>query len=150
MGRTQKHRGNRTHGKGKKAGRGAGKRGGRGNAGLHKHKFITLVKYKPNHFGRHGFTRPKLPSEKTPTTINVGQLEEQLEFFLEKGYAKKVGDKIEVDLNSAGIDKLLGSGKLSLALQITVNEASERAKSKVEGAKGKVVPWENKAVEENP
>ena len=48
-----------THGKGKKGGRGAGLRGGRGNAGLLKHKWMHMVKYDPNHFGRHGFKRPQ-------------------------------------------------------------------------------------------
>ena len=148
MGRTEKHRGNRTHGRGKKAGRGAGKRGGRGNAGLHKHRFISMIKYDPEHFGRHGFKRPKLPSERITTNINVGDLEERLSSFLEKGFAKKVGKRIEVDLNSAGIDKLLGSGKLNAALQITVNEASELAKSKVEGAGGEILLSEKNAMEE--
>ena len=148
MGKTEKFRGSRTHGRGKKAGRGAGKRGGRGNAGLHKHKYITTVKYDPKHFGRYGFTRPKLPSEKTVKTINVGQLEESLEKFQKKGYAKIAGKNIEVDLNSAGIDKLLGSGKLKKSLQIKVYDASKLAKSQVEDAGGKVL-LSKKVIEEN-
>lgn len=148
MGRTEKHRASRTHGRGKKAGRGAGKRGGRGNAGLHKHKFMSTVKYDPKHFGRYGFKRPKPPSERGPKTINVGQLEERLETFIEKGYAKKAGERTEVDLTSAGIDKLLGSGKLKKPLQIKVSEASKMAKSKVEGAGGKVL-IASEAIEEN-
>lgn len=148
MRRSTKFRGHRTHGRGKKAGRGAGKRGGRGNAGLHKHKYITVVKYDPKHFGRYGFTRPKSPSERPSTVINVCQLEEQLDSLRKKGIAKKVGDKIEVDLNSAGIGKLLGSGKLRIKLHIKVKEASDRAKSKVEGAGGKVLLSEN-ATKEN-
>ena len=43
---------------GKKSGRGAGKHGGTGNAGLHKHKVMHMLKYMPDHFGRHGFKRP--------------------------------------------------------------------------------------------
>ena len=58
--KTSKYRGGRTHGRGRKAGRGAGLRGGRGNAGLHKHKWISTVKYSPEHFGRRGFKRPQL------------------------------------------------------------------------------------------
>jgi large subunit ribosomal protein L15 len=139
MGRTEKFRGSRTHGRGKKAGRGAGKRGGRGNAGLHKHRYITVVKSDPKHFGRHGFTRPKMPREKPPVTINVGQLEERLENYIKKGMAKKTKDRFEVDLSSAKIDKLLGSGKLQTPMRITVNEASSKAKSKVEEAGGEVI-----------
>lgn len=148
MGRTAKHRGNRTHGRGKKAGRGAGKRGGKGNAGLHKHRYMSVIKYDPTHFGRHGFKRPKVPSEKTPKTINVGQLQERLESFIEKGYAKKVGERTEVDLSSAGIDKLLGSGKLKKPLQIKVEDASQLAKLKVESAGGKVLLLVEEAMEE--
>jgi large subunit ribosomal protein L15 len=149
MGKSEKHRGSRTHGRGKKAGRGAGKRGGRGNAGLHKHKYMSVIKYDPGHFGRYGFKRPKLPYERKSKTINVGQLEERLEGFLKKGYAKKKGDKTELDLNLAGIDKLLGSGRLKNPLQIKVNEASKLAISKVESAGGKVLLSEEKEGKEN-
>ncbi|HID71881.1 MAG TPA: 50S ribosomal protein L15, partial [Thermoplasmata archaeon] len=87
--RTHKFRGrSRTHGRGKKAGRGAGLRGGRGNAGLHKHKYIYTVKYIPNHFGRRGFKRPqKVIKEKK--SINFMEINERLEEFKEKGYLKK-------------------------------------------------------------
>jgi large subunit ribosomal protein L15 len=139
MGKTEKHRGSRTHGRGKKAGRGAGMRGGRGNAGLHKHKYITTVKYDPKHFGRYGFKRPKNPNEKEKTTINLGQLAEHLEVFLSNGTAKKTGDMIEIDLVSAKIDKLLGSGNIESRLRIRVAEASRRAQAKVEEAGGEVL-----------
>jgi large subunit ribosomal protein L15 len=147
MGRTEKHRASRTYGRGKKAGRGAGKRGGRGNAGLHKHKYIYTVKYDPKHFGRYGFTRPKSPSEKPLRTINVGQLDEQLDKFLNKGYAKKVGNKIELDLSKAKIDKLLGSGNLTNTLIIRVDFASEKAKSKVADAGGEIKLTEDTVLE---
>jgi large subunit ribosomal protein L15 len=147
MGRTEKHRASRTYGRGKKAGRGAGKRGGRGNAGLHKHKYITTVKYDPKHFGRYGFTRPKSPSENPLRTINVGQLDEQLEKFVNKGYAKKIGSKIELDLSKAKIDKLLGSGNLANALIIRVDFASEKAKSKVANAGGEIKLAEDTVLE---
>ncbi len=139
MGRTEKHRASRTHGRGKKAGRGAGKRGGRGNAGLHKHRYMSVIKHDPKHFGRHGFKRPKLPSDRESKTINIGQLEERLDNFTKKGYAKKKGEKTEIDLGLAGIDKLLGSGRLKKSLHIKVNEASKLAISKVESAGGKVL-----------
>lgn len=147
MGRTEKHRASRTYGRGKKAGRGAGKRGGRGNAGLHKHKYISTVKYDPKHFGRYGFTRPKSPSERPLRTINVGQLDEQLEKFLKKGYAKKIGNKIELDLSLVKIDKLLGSGNLTNALIIRVDFASEKAKSKVADAGGEIKLAEDTVLE---
>ena len=148
MGRTEKHRASRTYGRGKKAGRGAGKRGGRGNAGLHKHKYIYTVKYDPKHVGRYGVTRPKSPSERPLRTINVGQLDEQLDKFVNKGYAKKIGNKIELDLSLAKIDKLLGSGNLKNALIIRVDFASEKAKSKVADAGGEITLAKDTVLEE--
>jgi large subunit ribosomal protein L15 len=147
MGRTEKHRGSRTYGRGKKAGRGAGKRGGRGNAGLHKHKYITTVKYDPKHFGRYGFKRPKLPYEDKPNTINVSQVEERLDSFLKSGFASQKKDIIEVDLSSANIQKLLGSGRIKRALKIKVDYATEKAISKVNEAGGSVISEENTVME---
>jgi large subunit ribosomal protein L15 len=149
MGRREKHRGSRTYGRGKKAGRGAGKRGGRGNAGLHKHKYISTVKYDPKHFGRYGFKRPKLPYEKEIKTINVSQVQSRMEIFIKNGYATKKGNTIEVDLNSAGYGKLLGSGKISSSFKITVNKASERAVSKVKEAGGQVIVQNEEVSEDN-
>ena len=114
---------NRYHGRGKKAGRGAGKRGGRGNAGMNKHRVMTRIKYMPKHWGMHGFNRhPSLRN--VNTTVNVGQLEEI------------AGDSDSVNLTEMGIDKLLGSGKISKSLSITVSEASARAIEKIEAAGG--------------
>lgn len=136
--RTKKFRGSRTHGRGKKAGRGAGLRGGRGKAGLHKHKYMWTVKYDPNHFGRHGFKRhPSLIKKKT--TINVSQVEKNLQKYLEEKSAKKKGKVIEVDLRTMKIDKLLGSGKVTKAMKITVSEASKKASDKIEKAGGEVI-----------
>src|SRR6266571_3554388 len=62
--RTRKLRGSRTHGRGKKHGRGAGGRGGTGMAGLHKHKFKWMIKYDPEHFGPRVLpTRTAAPDE---------------------------------------------------------------------------------------
>ncbi len=62
--KVKKFRGSRTHGKGRnRRNRGAGCRGGRGNAGVHKHKylrFIKLAKMGLYQFGKYGFTRPKV------------------------------------------------------------------------------------------
>ncbi len=128
MRRTKKFRGHRTHGRGKKAGRGAGKRGGRGNAGLHKHKWTWTVKYDPFHFGRHGFKRhPSLV--KRPETINIKDLAELV---------RKLGTK-EINLHEMGYEKLLGAGKISEPVKVMVKEASARAVEKIEKAGGSVV-----------
>lgn len=124
--RSQKHRGRcRTNGRGHKAGRGAGKRGGRGNAGMNKHRVMTRIKYMPNHWGMHGFNRdPSLRN--VSVTVNVGQLEE-------------LADGADsIDLTELGIDKLLGSGRVSTALSVTVESASAKAVEKIEAAGGSV------------
>ncbi|HYM39907.1 MAG TPA: uL15 family ribosomal protein [Thermoplasmata archaeon] len=141
--RTRKLRGSRTHGRGKKHGRGAGGRGGTGNAGLHKHKFKFMVKYDPDHFGRHGFTRHAQKSE--VTVIDLEQLAHRVPELEAQGHAKRAGAAVEVDLTAAGIGKLLGSGRIASAFKITVAAASEQARAKVQEAGGQVLlPEESK------
>jgi len=135
--RSHKMRGSRTHGRGKKHGRGAGGRGGTGNAGLHKHKFKSMIKYDPDHFGRHGFKRHAMPHD--VAVINLEQLSKRVAEFEAQGHAKRAGGGIEVDLTAAGIDKLLGGGRASSAFKITVAAASEQAKAKVQEAGGQVL-----------
>jgi large subunit ribosomal protein L15 len=114
-----------THGRGKKAGRGAGLRGGKGNAGLLKHKYMHMIKYMPNHFGRHGFKRPKsiITREKI---INVGQLDE------------KFSGKKTIDLQKEGYDKLLGGGIPVDGLKVRTKSATEKAIEKIKKHGGEV------------
>jgi len=135
--RTKKFRGSRTHGRGMKAGRGAGKRG-RGLAGLHKHKFMHMLKYYPDHFGRKGFKRPP-KAQKEKNCINLIQLEEVLPKLLEAGIAKKDNDLVHLDLERIGVDKLLAKGKIKTKLKLAVGEASEKAKAKIEASGGQIV-----------
>jgi len=115
-----------THGRGKKAGRGAGLRGGRGNAGLLKHRYMYMKKNMPDHFGRHGFKRP--PSViKKDVTINVGQLEQEFS-----------GQK-DIDLTKEGFDKLLGGGRLNSKLKVKVEKASQSAIDKIKEKGGEVI-----------
>lgn len=129
--KTNKFRRSRTHGKGKKSGRGAGLRGGRGNAGLCKHKYMYMMKYMPDHYGSHGFKRPQCVVKKD-RTINIGQLEETFP------------GKKTIDLEKEGFDKLLGAGNLSLKLKIRVNKVSEKAINKIKEKGGEVEIIEDK------
>ena len=124
--RTNRFRGrSRYHGRGKKAGRGAGKRGGRGNAGLNKHRLLTRLKFMPGHWGMHGFNRD--PSLRTVhNSINVSEIDQML------------GKEDTINLTEKGIDKLLGSGRVSRAIHVTVEHASSRAIVKIESAGGSV------------
>jgi large subunit ribosomal protein L15 len=133
--RTSKFRGSRTHGRGKKAGRGAGLRGGRGNAGLHKHKWISVVKYCPDYFGHHGFKRPQsVVSDKI--TMNLSEVEQSLPTLAKDGFAVEKDGKWIVDLTKLGVDKLLGSGRISTAMTVRVAEASATALEKLKSAGG--------------
>lgn len=136
--RTSKFRGSRTHGRGKKAGRGAGLRGGRGNAGLHKHKWISIVKYNPDYFGHHGFKRPQsVVSGKV--TMNLSDVEQSLPALARDGYAVQKDGKWTVDLAGLGVDKLLGSGRISTAVMVKVDEASAKAEAKLKKAGGSLL-----------
>jgi large subunit ribosomal protein L15 len=136
--RTSKFRGSRTHGRGKKAGRGAGLRGGRGNAGLHKHKWISVVKYCPDYFGHHGFKRPQsVVSDKV--TMNLSEVEQALPSLAKDGFAVQKDGKWSVDLTKMGVDKLLGSGRITTAISVRVAEASASAQEKLKGAGGALI-----------
>ena len=115
-----------THGRGKKAGRGAGLRGGKGNAGLLKHRRMYMNKYMPDHFGKHGFKRPPSAVKKAKA-INVGQLEEMFP------------NKKEIDLGKEGYTKLIGSGIINSKIKIKVDKASSKAITKIEEKGGEVI-----------
>ncbi len=137
MGRTSKLRGNRTHGRGKKAGRGKGKRGGRGNSGLHKHRYITYLKYMPGHFGRHGFKRPQEVVSQ-PITTNIKDIEERYEILIKNGIINEKDGKSVVDLRKMGVDKLLATGTPTRPYSIKVDSFSGSARDKIETAGGEI------------
>ncbi|MCL2142708.1 MAG: 50S ribosomal protein L15 [Methanomassiliicoccaceae archaeon] len=135
--RTKKFRGLRTHGRGKKSGRGAGIIGGHGNAGLGKHKRIHMLKYDREHFGRRGFKRPQCVVAAN-RIINIKDMLEQLEGYVSLGFAKKDGPSYTIDLTAAGIDKLLGTGDINIAVNVTVSQISAQARDKIVASGGSV------------
>jgi large subunit ribosomal protein L15 len=135
--RTRKMRGSRTHGRGKKAGRGAGLIGGHGQAGLGKTGKIYMLRYDRDHFGRHGFKRPQCVV-KANSTINISELEEGLERFVSMGFAVKEGDMYNINLTNAGIDKLLGNGNIEIPVKVTVSQVSAKAREKIEASGGSI------------
>lgn len=128
--RTRKFRGLRTHGRGIKAGRGAGKQGGRGNAGLHKYKFKSMLLYAPDHFGRHGFKRPP-EIRKEPRALTVGELDRFLPILEAAGAVRRDGGTFVADLAKVGVDRLLGSGATEHPWKVFVPHATKHAKEKV-------------------
>ena len=136
--KTKKFRGKRTFGGGThKNRRGGGSRGGRGNAGTCKHHFVRSMQ-RGLSFGKHGFKRP-LCMVKDKVIVNVGEIDEAIEQLVSEGIAEKKGETYHVNLENIGIDKVLGSGKVTNPLFITASEFSPSAKAKIDEAKGKTI-----------
>jgi len=136
--KTRKRRGYRTHGWGiVRTHRGSGMRGGVGKAAPMSHHWIQTVKGLRPPVGKRGFIRPPVVTKKT-TQINISHLEAMMPSLLDEGLAVKKGEKFEVKLDELGYTKLLAQGKITLPINITVNEASEKAIDKVKKAGGKV------------
>ena len=128
--RTRKFRGSRTHGRGIKAGRGAGKQGGRGNAGLHKYKFKSMLIYAPDHFGRHGFKRPPEILEE-PAALNVGDLDRLVPRLEGAKLLTRDGATYVANLARFGVDRLLGGGETAAKWKVFVPHATKHAREKV-------------------
>jgi large subunit ribosomal protein L15 len=141
--KNSRHRGSWTHGWGeKKKHRGAGSRGGRGNAGSGKRADTNNPTYQkiPGYFGKSGFNRPN--AEARVLAINVSTLESNLSSLVASGAATKKGSSYVVDLTKTQYGKLLGSGSISTAVEVTVDKASASAVEKISAAKGKVTVLE--------
>jgi len=121
-----------------KRGRGSGEKGGKGLSGGHKQKWPHILKYMPEHFGKHGFVRPPEVSEEI-SSINVGELDERLDELVQQGIAKQVENKFVVDVRKLGFEKVLGGGRVTHPLEVTAGKFSEQAKRKLEEAGGKAV-----------
>jgi large subunit ribosomal protein L15 len=134
----QKKRGSREHGRGKKAGRGAGLRGGRGNANPNGSRKLTTFEEKgTDYFGGHGFTRPPEVVEET-VTMNVGDLLDEVDDLAEEGFVDEEGDTMVVDLEAAGIDKLLGAGRVHKTYEVRVPQTTDKAHDKIEANGGSI------------
>jgi large subunit ribosomal protein L15 len=129
--KTRKMRGSRTHGYGRIGQhRDAGSRGHR-KVGRHKHLWSYVVAHEPNYFGKHGFTSPRSLKRKEKV-INITKLDEIAVLSTEKG-------KTHVDLTSLGYTKLLGTGKITKPLTVTVSACSKTAEEKIKKAGGQVL-----------
>ncbi len=123
-------RGSRTSGYGShKKHRGGGSRGGRGMAGMKKHKKTWMAKNAPNSLGKRGFKslrQRKLRKEQR--TLNVSQIE-----MLANGSK-------EIDVSKLGYSRVLGGGEISSPVHVKAGYFTEKARQKIEAAKGKAIP----------
>ena len=126
-----KFRGSRTCGGGThKNRRGAGNRGGRGRAGINAHHFVKLYKEMGGPvFGNDGFSNS---SQISVSVMDVGIIDQIVPSLLAQGIAKNEGDVIVINIADIGIDKVLGSGKVTKKLNISAQAFSESAKVKIE------------------
>ncbi|ASJ06578.1 uL15m family ribosomal protein [Thermococcus pacificus] len=140
--KVRKLRGSHTHGWGcKKKHRGGGSKGGKGMAGTGKRKdqkFTWTIKYAPDHLGKRGFHRPKAV-QYTPQTINLSDIDENLQLFLDAGIAYEEEGKIIVDTTQLGVDKVLGTGRLTRPLVIKAYYVTPKAEEKIKAVGGEVL-----------
>lgn len=131
-----KYRGSRTCGGGThKNRRGAGNRGGRGRAGINAHHFVKWYKEMGGPvFGKDGFSNS---SQISVSVMDVGIIDQIVPSLLTQGIAKNEGDAIVINIADIGIDKVLGSGKVTKKLNISAQAFSESAKVKIEKMGGK-------------
>jgi large subunit ribosomal protein L15 len=131
-----KYRGSRTCGGGThKNRRGAGNRGGRGRAGINAHHFVKWYKEMGGPvFGKDGFSNS---STLTVSVMDIGIIDQIVPSLLAQGIAKNEGDAIVLNIAEIGIEKVLGSGRVTKKLNISASAFSESAKIKIEKMGGK-------------
>jgi large subunit ribosomal protein L15 len=134
--KVRKQRGSRVYGYGRISGghRKSGSRGGVGNAGSKNHHKIGSIT--DMILSQKGFTTPN------PTHsmfINVGEIDEHIEFLIAAEIAEKKGTKVKVDINKLGPIKVLGKGLVRHSFDLHANNITEKAKAKIEAAGGKVI-----------
>lgn len=140
-------RGSKTHGWGSmKKHRGAGNRGGRGMAGTGKRgdaKKPSIWKDK-KYFGKHGFKSKRKPL----LGINVADLEQNLDKFINMNLIKQEKNVFVVELGKLGYEKLLGKGRVTKGFKVTVKRASKNAVEKIKKAGGEVTLLEKTSEKE--
>jgi large subunit ribosomal protein L15 len=128
----RKTRGSRTQGYGRIGQhRDAGSKGHR-KVGRHKHLWSYVTTYEPDYFSKKGFTSPQ-SLRRQEKTLNLQKLDE-----LSRRIPAEEG-KQHVDLTVLGYTKLLGTGKITKPLAVTVASCSKTAAEKIEKAGGEVV-----------
>ncbi len=137
--RINKMRGVRSAGYGRTKGhRAAGQRGGKGMAGSEKHHYIKVMQENPRYFGKWGFKRPQKVVDNL-VAVNIGDIDEAADRLVEQGVASMTGKKYNIDVSKLGIDRILGSGKVTRKLNLVgVKAITSRAREKIAGVGGTI------------
>jgi len=131
-----KYRGSRTCGGGThKNRRNGGSRGGRGHAGGCKHHFVRYY-LQGRTYGKDGFSHDQRTD---PATIDVGALEIIADGLLARGLAKLDGDLLTLDAAAIGVEKILGSGRVTRRMKVSAGAFSESARKKLEALGGQAI-----------
>jgi len=89
--------------------------------------------------GKRGFKRPQnMVRISKVNTINVKDLDLNLDEMVEEGKATKSGNTYEINLADMNIQKVLGRGRIDKKVNIIVEDASENAIEKIEEAGGEI------------
>ncbi|MCW4046967.1 MAG: 50S ribosomal protein L15 [Candidatus Bathyarchaeota archaeon] len=124
----RKTRGSRTQGYGRIGQhRDTGSKGYR-KVGRHKHTWSYVTTYEPDYFSKKGFTSPQSLKQKEKT-LNLQKLEE----------ISNTTSTNEINLTNLGYTKLLGTGKITKPLTITIAAYSKTAAEKIKQAGGKII-----------
>ena len=107
-------------------------------AGSKKHHYIKVMIENPRYFGKWGFKRPQKLLENL-VVLNIGEIDESADRLVEKGIATMTGKRYNIDVSKLGIDRILGSGKVTRKLNLTgVQSITNRAREKVTGVGGTI------------
>jgi len=121
--------------------RGAGNRGGRGRAGSGSagtsHSGSKKPSYwKTNKGGKDPLKRGFVSQDVADIAINIGHLNSIATALVAKKKALEQSGKIIINLRELGYTKLLGAGKVSHKLNVSVKHASPKAAEKIKAAGG--------------
>ncbi len=137
--KVRKYRGSRTHGFGQIGQhRCRGGRGGTGKAGLDKHKWTQVLRYDPDYWLKRGFVSRRTLNTKV-NVINVGKLDDLVEKLETEKKLERKDNKIFLDLELLGYNKLLGTGEVAKPMVVKVGSYSESASQKLEEAGGQIL-----------
>jgi large subunit ribosomal protein L15 len=99
---------------------------------------MKVIAENPRYFGKHGFKRPQKVLEEE-IAINIGEIDSSADILVERGLAEMKGKRYMIDVTSLGIDKILGSGKVTKKMDLTgVSAITARAREKVTGIGGTI------------
>jgi large subunit ribosomal protein L15 len=87
-------------------------------------------------FGKNGFFHN--PSV-TISTMDVGIIDQIVPSLLAQGIAKQEGDTVVLNAADLGVEKVLGSGRITKKISISAAAFSEQAKEKIEKIGGKAL-----------